>query len=336
MKKVVAVVLSILLLAGVFMTGCGQKAAEQPKDTAKTEANKPAEQPNENNSSEPAEKQTDKKIVIGSSLLTLEHQFFLDIKASLEQTAKANNVELITRDARFDLSRQLADIEDFITQKVDAIVMSPVDPDGVKNAIDQAKAAKIPIITIDTAAKGVEVDCHVATDNLEGGKMAGELMAKLLNGKGNVVMIDYPLASTTLDRAEGFNKAIANYPGIKLIAQQSGKGLQEPSMITMENLLQAHDNIDGVFAVGDPSALGALAAIEAAGRDKDIIIIGYDATKEAQEIIKAGNRALVADVQQYPDQIGKLGLEAAIKIVKGEKVEKYIPIKPGMFTKDSK
>lgn len=270
-------------------------------------------------------------IVIGVSLLTMEHPFYLDILAAMEETAASNNITLTVQDAQFDSAKQLQQIENFITSGVQGIIMSPVDPEAVNNGIDQAVAANIPVVTIDTSARSDKVASAIATDNYLGGKMAAEKIIELLAGKGgNIVVIGDPKNQSTIDREQGLTEVIKANNAMNLLESVNGESDQAKSLIQAEALLQKYNNIDAIFGVGDPSALGALSAVEAAQRT-NIIIVGFDATKEVQDIIDTKTRAIKADVQQYPDQIGRQGVLVMKKILNGETVEKKIPITPGIY-----
>ncbi|SHF28039.1 monosaccharide ABC transporter substrate-binding protein, CUT2 family [Seinonella peptonophila] len=274
----------------------------------------------------------DKEIVIGASLLTQQHPFYVELKKAMEKEAKAKGVKLEVAIANQDLNKQLSDIEDFVTKNVDAIVLSPVDSKGVVAAINKAKAAKIPVITVDVPAVGATPDAHIATDNYTGGKMAGEEMAKALGEKGNVGIIDYPTVQSVIDRVKGFKDAISKYPNIKIVAVQPG--ITRPEALTAaQNMIQANGDLNGIFGFGDDAALAAVTAIKSAGKSGKIHVIGFDGMDEAKKAVKQ-DQSFYSVITQHPDQIGQQGLQAALKVIKGEKVTKVIPIKPGVFSKE--
>ncbi len=273
-----------------------------------------------------------KEITIGASLLTQQHPFYVSLKNAMEEEAKAEGVNLQVSVANQDLNKQLSDIEDFITKGVDAIVLSPVDSKGVAGALSKAKAANIPVITVDISAEGVEPDAHVATDNLAGGKLAGEEMAKAIGEKGKVAIIDYPTVQSVVDRVTGFKEAIAKYPNIEIVAVQPGITRPE-ALTTAQNMIQANGDLAGIFGFGDDAALAAVAAIKSAGKENQIKVIGFDGMEEARNAVKS-EKSFYSVITQHPDEIGKQGLQAAVKVVKKEAVEKLIPITPGVFGKD--
>jgi len=270
---------------------------------------------------------------VGVTLLTKEHPFYQELEAAMRETAAEHNVKLNIQSAQFEMEKQQSQIENFITQHVDALVICPVDSDTIGGAITRANKAGIPVFTADIAANSGDVICHVASDNVEGGRVAGGYMAKLLKGKGKIIIIDHPKVMSVVDRTKGFVEAISKYPGIKIVAKPPGDGERTTSMNVMENMLQSHPEIDGVFAINDSTALGALAALRQAKRN-DVVIVGYDADPEArEEILKGG--PLKADAVQYPRKIGSTTIEMVVKRLNGEKVPKKVPIEVGIIDKAS-
>jgi len=270
---------------------------------------------------------------VGVSLLTKQHIFYKDLEAGMRSTARRLNIRLLVQSAEFDLAAQTAQVEDFITQKVDAIVVCPVDSAGIGGAIKHANRAGIPVFTADIAAKEGKVASHIASDNIQGGRLAGQYMVKALRGQGKIAIIDHPIVTSVQDRVRGFLEALKSYKGIKVVARQTAEGQRDKAMSVMENLLQAHPDLKGVFGINDDSALGALAAIKAAGRN-DIVVIGYDATPEARKAILSGG-PLKADSVQHPDRIGKITIETVTRYLAGQKVPPYIPVAVGIVDRVS-
>lgn len=261
-----------------------------------------------------------RRTLIGVSLLTKQHVFYRDLEQGMREEAAKRGVDLAIESAEFDNAQQTTQVENFITMGVDAIIVCPADSEGIVQAIKTANQKGVPVFTADIAAKGGDVVCHVASNNVQGGKLAGEYLAKLLNGKGNIVIIDHPVVTSVQERVRGFLEAIEKYPEIKLVARQSGEGQKDKAMAVMENLLQAHPNIDGVFGINDDSALGALSAIRGskAPNKEKIVIVGYDATPEACKAILS-NTNLKADVIQYPKKIGQKVIEVAARYLEAAK-----------------
>jgi ribose transport system substrate-binding protein len=326
MKRIFYIALVVFLVFSLTACASGGQTASGEKASEVASESKAADQA-------PTDAQTDsagKTITIGVSLMNQTQQFHVTLKEGMEAKAAEMGVEIVFLDGNMDAAKQVTDIEDLITMGVDAIICSPYDRDSVTVPLQAAKDAGIFVITADTGANGVEVDAHIASDNVLGGYLGGKCLFELLGGTGNVVDLNYPYNTTGLDRDTGFMQALFEYPNIKLLVQQTGDAVRDTSMEVMENLLQAYPQINGVFCVNDDTALGAMAAIEAAGRT-DIIVVGYDATDEAQAIINAGDKPLKADVIQYPEFIGATAVETAIKLINGETVEQYVPVEVGIY-----
>lgn len=269
--------------------------------------------------------------VVGVALLTRGHVFYRDLEAGLKQEAADQRYELIITSAEFDLGKQIAQIEDFVTRKVDAIIVCPVDSRGIGPGIRKANEAGIPVFTADIAATEGEVVSHIASDNVAGGRLAGEFLAKALNGTGMVAIINHPAVTSVLDRVQGFRDALAEHPGISIVADVSGQGVRDKSLQAATDVLQAHRNLDAIFGINDDSALGALDAVEQFRRE-GIIIIGYDATPPAADAIRRGT-ALKADVVQYPTVIGTSTIQTIARHFAGSPVPPVVPVEVGIVDK---
>jgi ribose transport system substrate-binding protein len=266
--------------------------------------------------------------VIGISLLTREHVFYKDMEEAMKQAAAKNGFRLIVNAGEWDLAKHQAQIENFIVQRVDAIVVCPSDSQGIGPAIEKANQAGIPVFTADIQALGGKVVSHIASDNLGGGRKAAAYLAQALGGKGQVAIIDQPYVKSAMDRVTGFEEEMKKHPGVRIIAKVNADGVRDKALKVMEDLLQSGKKIDAVFGINDDSALGALAAIEAAGR-QDIQIVGYDAIPEARSAIQRGS-ALKADVVQSPRRIGELTIDAIARHLRGEPVPVFIPVEVGL------
>ncbi|TLY31218.1 MAG: substrate-binding domain-containing protein [Ignavibacteria bacterium] len=270
---------------------------------------------------------------IGVSLLTRQHVFYKDLEEGLSTAAAKEGYELILTSGDFDLGKQSSQIEDFITRKVDAIIISPVDSRGIGPAILKANDANIPVFTADIAAQEGNVICHIASDNVAGGRLAGEYLAKILSGKGNVAVIDQPTLTSVLDRVQGFKDAIAKYPGITIVADVNGEGRRDKAIEVASDILQAHHDLNGIFGINDDSALGALDAVQQFNR-KNVNIIGYDATPPAVDAI-VKSTALKADVIQYPKKIGETTIGEIRQYFSGASVPKVVPVEVGIVDKEA-
>jgi ribose transport system substrate-binding protein len=268
---------------------------------------------------------------IGVSLLTRAHVFYKDLEEGLLTMARQNNYDLIIASAEFDLGKQTAQVEDFITRKVDAIIVCPVDSRGIGAAIKKANEAKIPVFTADIAAQEGDVVCHIASDNVAGGTLAGKYLAELLKGKGKVAIIGQPTVTSVLDRTQGFKNALALFPNIAIVAEVNGEGVRDKAMQAAADILQAHPDLNGIFGINDDSALGALDAVMQFKR-KNVFIVGYDATPPAVAAI-LNDTPLKADVVQHPKQIGSVTIAQIKNYFAGIAVPKVVPVEVGIVDK---
>jgi ribose transport system substrate-binding protein len=270
---------------------------------------------------------------IGVTLLTREHEFYRELEAGLRDAAQKAGYELIVTSGDFDLAKQQSQIENFIVQRVDAIILCPADSKGIGPAIEQANQAGIPVFTADIAAQGGRVVSHIASDNLEGGRMAAAYVARALGGQGSVGIIGQQEVQTGLDRENGFKEEMQKHPGIKVVAVLNGRGVRDQALKAAEDMLQGNPGLKAIFGINDDSALGALSAAEARGRS-DLVIVGYDATPEAVRAIQRGS-ALKADVAQQPRDLGAKTIEAISKHFAGGPVEKSISVPVKIVDADS-
>ena len=260
---------------------------------------------------------------IGLSLSTLNNPFFVTLRDGALQATAGLGVEVIVADGRDNPAKQLGDIEDFVQQKLDLIVINPTDSDAIVTAVEEANKAGIPVITVDRGANGGMVIAHIASDNVAGGMMAGEYVAMLLGGKGNVVELEGIVGtSAARDRGQGFGAAISKYPDIKIVAKQVANFNRAEGLVVMENILQANPNIDAVFAHNDEMALGAIEAIKAAGLLDKIKVVGFDAVDDAVAAVNAGEMA--ATVAQQPFVMGQLAVVKAFEYLTIGTI--YIPV----------
>lgn len=271
------------------------------------------------------------KVKIGLSISTQNNPFFVTLKDGAEKAAKAAGADLTIVDAQDDTSKQISDIEDLIQQKVDVILINPTDSDAIVTAVESANDANIPVITVDRAANGGTVVSHIASDNVAGGKMAGDYILEAIGSKGNIVELQ-GIAGTSAarDRGEGFHNAVDGKDGVKVIASQPADFDRAKGLSVMENILQSNGDVQAVFAHNDEMALGALQAIEAAGKT-GIVVVGFDATDDAVNAVNDGTMA--ATVAQKPELIGQQAIDTALKVAAGEKVDESVPVELELVTK---
>ncbi|MGO0062677.1 substrate-binding domain-containing protein [Brevibacillus fluminis] len=315
MKKRLATVMGVLLSASLLMGGC----AGGGQDTQAGGA--PAAD-------------AGKKIKVGLAMNTLNNPFFVAVKEGAEAEAKEQGFDLVVTDAQNNPGQQLSDVENLLQQKLDVLVIDPADSDAIAEAVKKANDANVPVFTIDRNSNGGEVVTHIGFDAIKSGNIAGDFLAKALNGKGKVVEIQGIMGTNVArDRSKGFNEAMAKHPDMKVIAQQAADFDRGKAMSVMENILQAQPEIDAVYAANDEMALGALAAIEAAGRLDKITLIGCDAVDPAIEAIKSGK--MEATIAEPPFFLGREAMKTAGKIVKKETVEKSVILDSTLVTKDN-
>jgi len=266
------------------------------------------------------------KVKIGVTLMDFSTEFGIGLKDYM--TAKADamgDVELTVVDAGGDAAKQLQQVETFISQKVDAIIMQPQEQEACSPAIDKAKAAGIPIINCNSLTI-TEPDAYVGSNDSESAEIAMTYIAKQLGGKGNVLMMHgHPGQTAEVKRTEGAMDILAQNRDMTLLDEQTADWDRAEAMTLMENWIQAYgDQINAVFCQNDEMALGALNALVQAGKKDNVLVVGVDAIDDALQSVKDGKM----DATVYQDCKGQAegAIEAAYKLAKGESVEKEILI----------
>ncbi|MCX6089229.1 MAG: substrate-binding domain-containing protein [Candidatus Atribacteria bacterium] len=273
--------------------------------------------------------------VIGVTLMTREHVFFNLLEEAMQKRADELGYKLVIMDANFDLNKQLGQIDDFIVQKVDAVIISPAATGGLEPAIKKLASVKIPVVTNNIKINSTDpiIISQVGTDNYGGGALAGEYAAeKVLNKKGKVAVITFAEIQETLDRDRGFKDTIAKYPDITVLDTQNYAGSAEKAQQLTQDMLVKFPEIDLIYTVGDPAVVGGLAAVKTAGRT--VKFIGFDGNPEAIEAIKAGGM-WIADVSQHPDQMGKFTIDALNAYWSGQSYPSIIKIPTSIIDKDN-
>ncbi len=269
---------------------------------------------------------------IGLSISTLNNPFFVDLRDGAKAAATRLQVDLVVLDAQDDSAKEASGIEDLIQKKVAVILINPTDSAAIVPTVKKINAAGIPVVTVDRGSNGGDVAAHIASDNVAGGRMAAEYIGQRLKGTGNVVMLEGIAGSSAArDRGNGFREGLKKFPGIKLLASQTADFNRAKGLTVMENVLQAQPKIDAVFAQNDEMALGAVQAIEAAKRQKQIFVVGFDATGDALAAVKAGR--LAATIAQQPKEMGRLAVETAVNIINKKPVPKFTGVPLKLVTK---
>jgi len=278
------------------------------------------------------------KKLIGVSVLTLVHPFFIEIGKALTKEANEHGYEVVLTSGEFDVAKQDKQVKDFLVRRVDAIVLSPCNSKAIGPVIGEANAAGVPVFTVDIGclAPGVKVVSHVATDNYAGGKQAAEAMIEALGpAGGKIAILDYNAAESCLLRVKGFKEVLAGHnekagvAKIEIVKELPGGGVKDIAYKAAEDLLQAHGDLRGIFAINDPSALGARAALEKANRAERVKIIGFDGQPEGKQAIKDGK--IYADPIQFPDKLGLETAKAIVRYFEGEEVPTELLIQPRIY-----
>ena len=275
---------------------------------------------------------------IGVSLAYSDDVFLTTLREAMEKRAKELGVTIQFEHAQGDIGKQLSQIQNFVAQKMNAIVVNPVDSMATPNMTKLATNAGVPLVYVnlkpaeETLPQGV---AYVGSDENVSGKLQGEEIARLLNNKGNLVIMVGELATqAALLRTEGVEKVVAKHPEMKIVGKQTANWKRNEAIDLMNNWLVAGTEIDAVAANNDEMAVGAILALQQAGKDpKKLVIGGIDATQDALREMERGN--LSVTVFQDPKAQGKGAVETAVKLAKGEKVESFVWIPFQLVTKDN-
>lgn len=262
------------------------------------------------------------KDTIALTVSTLDNPFFVSLKDGAQKKADELGYKLVVLDSQNDPAKELANVEDLIVRGAKVLLINPTDSETVSNAVAIANRNKIPVITLDRGALKGSVVSHIASDNVAGGKMAGDFIAQKLGGNAKVIQLE-GLAGTSAarERGEGFKQAVTEHK-FDVLASQPADFDRTKGLNVMENLLASKGAVQAVFAQNDEMALGALRALSAA--NKKVLVVGFDGTDDGIKAVKSGKMA--ATIAQQPALIGELGVVTADKLVKGEKVEAKIPV----------
>jgi ribose transport system substrate-binding protein len=284
-----------------------------------------------------------KKPKVALVLKTLNHPFFVDMRRGAQEAADRLGVQLEVQAAEreIDVEKQMQIVENMIQTGIGALAITPSGSREIISALVKARDAKVPIVVVDTrldqkaaADAGVHAETFVGSDNYEGGKLAGGYLVKATNGKAKVAILEgIPGHETGDSRLRGFRDAVANSSAITIVASQPANWERDQGFNVFQNMLQAHPDIDAVFAASDLMALGAIEAIAAAGKTGKIRVVGFDALDDAKKAIAAGT--MDASVAQFPSEMGKIAVESAVKAMHGEKLPPDIVVNLAMVTKDS-
>jgi inositol transport system substrate-binding protein len=275
-----------------------------------------------------------KKITVGVSLLNLSSEFIVMLNKALDAKAKELDVKLIVNDAQRSPERQVQQVESFIAQKVDAIILNPCEVEASSPAVDKALAAGIPIVNVNSETKSAPT-AFVGSHDEESARLAMEYIARRLNGQGNVVMMHgYLGQAAQIKRDQGARAVLAKHPGLKLLADQTAEWDRAKAMALMENWIQLHGaKINAVFAQNDEMGMGALIALEQAKLKDKVVVASVDAIADALQAVKDGR----LDATVFQDARGQAGtaLETAVKIVHKRPYAREVFIPFRLITRDN-
>ncbi len=256
-------------------------------------------------------------------------------RAARTEAAKHPQLELVFADARQDNARQVADVEGFLRQRVDLLIISPNEAKPLTRVVKQVFDAGIPVIVLDRKVEGDAYTCFIGADNRLIGREAGSFIAKLLNGRGRIVEIKgLPGSTPAIDRSRGFREALASFPDIEIIHDPVADWLREKGKTQMEIALRAHEQIDLVYAHNDPMAIGAYLAARQVGREKNIRFIGIDALPGPEGGAQAVLDGKLEATFHYPN-CGKEAVETALRILKGEPAPKTLTMPAATVTREN-
>ena len=299
------VVLCSILLTLVLMVGCGSETDTQVEETVGIP--------------------TEKKLEIAVIPKGLSHQFWLSVKAGAESAAQEADAKIIWQGPakETEVAQQLNIVQDMITRGVDAIVLAACDANALVSVIEQADRAGIPVVMVDSGVKSNIPKSLVATDNVQGGSMAVEVLSELIGGPAEVGLIPFvPGAATSELREQGFRENLPNFPDLNLVAVNYSQSSAATGMNVTSDMLTAHPEIKGIFAANEPGAIGAAQALRTAGKVGTVKLVAFDASGEELKALKDG--VIQALLVQNPFKMGYEGVKAAIDSIKGHSVPKRI------------
>ena len=312
MKRPLPVLALLAAVLTVSLVGCDQKSAETtaPSGTAPAQGR-----------------------LFGVTYQTMNNPFFVDLNEGLKKVIEAHGDRLVTLDAQFNSLKQKNDISDLLQQQPAAVFINPVNWEGIKGSLIEAKRKHVPAIIVDAPVSDPElVLCQVASDNLEAGRLACEALARV-NPSAKVVILHHSVNKACIDRVAGFKTEMAKHPEMKLLDTQEGKGTTEGGRPVMRDLLGRFPELDAVFPINDPSALGAISAIESAGKLGKVTVVTVDGSREAVAVLASGK--LLSTSAQFPKEIGRVAAEKAYEHLAGKPVEKDVKIPVKLIAKEN-
>jgi ribose transport system substrate-binding protein len=263
----------------------------------------------------------------------MNNPFFVDLKEGIKQVVEAHGDRLVTLDAQWNSLKQRNDISDLILQDASGIFINPVNWEGIKGSLLQAKGKGVPCIIVDAPVRDRDlVLCQVASDNVEAGRLAAQALAEVCR-PAKIVILHRSVNKACIDRVAGFKEKMATYPDMEILDIQEGKGTTEGGRPVMLDLLGRYPDLNAVFPINDPSALGAISALESTGKLKDVTVVTVDGSREGIAAIKAGK--MLSTSAQFPKEIGRIAAEKMYEHLASGTVEKDIKVRVELITKEN-
>ncbi len=309
--------LAAIVLSG-FSTGCGDQSSTSSPPPGPT--------------GKPAASGSGGRL-FGVSVQTMNNPFFIDLEHGLKSVIEKRGDRFVMLDAQFNSLKQKNDISDILQQDAAALFINPVNWEGVRGSLIEAKRKNVPVIIVDAPVSDPElVLSQVASDNVEAGRLAAEALAKV-NPKAKAVILHHSINKACIDRVDGFMQGVAKHPGMTILDTQEGKGTTEGGLPVMRDLLGRFPDLDAVFPINDPGALGAISAIEAAGKRGKVTVVTVDGSREGVAAIQAGK--LYSSSAQFPRQIGQVAAQTLYDHLDGKEVPKDVKIPVKLITEEN-
>lgn len=310
-RKIVHLCVATSLLATMLL-GCGSEAKKQTDSTS----------------------QEGKHYKFAYTCMDGTNPFFVTIEDEIKRLVEERGDQLIATDPANDVSLQITQVEDMVSQNIDGIFLNPVEAEGIMPALDELKEAEVPIVNFDTEVADLSyVSSYTGSDNYNAGKVCGEDLVKKCPDGGKIIVLDCPTMNSITDRTNGFLDAIEG-KGFEIVAQQDAKGNLEVAMGVAEDLLQRNNDIVAIFGGNDPTALGALAAANAAGM-KDVMIYGVDGSPDVKAELATEGSLMEGTGAQSPIAIAEKSVEIMYSIMEGKEVDARYPVETFLITADN-
>jgi len=271
---------------------------------------------------------------IGLMVQDTSNPFFAAMAKGAKEAADKIGAKISVQDAQLDLANQNNQIDAFIQQGTDVIVVSAVDQDGIGPALERAKAAGIIVVAVDTPAKGAQA--VVETNAVQAGEVSCKYLFDQMGGKGNVLLVDGTPIQTIIDRIKGCKNVAKQFPGIKIVGQQASRNDRASGQAVTVDMLTAHPDVSGIFGMNDPSALGAVLAVQQNKMSDKVKVTGVDGSPQAVAELKTPGSPFIGTSTQSPAEMVRQAVAIAQQIAKGETpAESHVLIPSVLVTRDT-